>query len=114
MGLRARDVVLSPSASQTLARLERRPDGPTAAIARRVRALRAVLLADCLHGEVAKKNRIPRSLRDKYGLENLYVEDLPSFWRLLYTIVRDSGERYVVVIEIVDHPAYDTWFRPRR
>jgi len=39
--------------------------------------------------------------------------DLPSFWRLLYTIVRDRGERYIVIVEIVDHRAYDRWFPGR-
>lgn len=113
MGLRARDVVLSPAAADSLHRLEQSPDRAPASIARRVRALRSVLLADCLHGEVVKKDRIPRVLRDRYGLENLYVEDLPSFWRLLYTIVRDRGERHIVVIEIVDHETYSRWFPGR-
>lgn len=113
MGLRARDIVLSPAAADSLHRLEQGPDQAFASIARRVRALRSLLLADCLHGEVVKKDRIPRVLRVKYGLENLYVEDLPSFWRLLYTIVRDRGERYIVVIEIVDHETYSKWFPGR-
>ncbi|HYU05883.1 MAG TPA: hypothetical protein VEM77_01715 [Thermoplasmata archaeon] len=56
-----------------------------------------------------KKDRIPKALKDKHGLENLFVEDLPSFWRLLYTIVRDRGERYIVVVEIADHRVYDRW-----
>ncbi|HEY7588139.1 MAG TPA: hypothetical protein VIB49_05270 [Thermoplasmata archaeon] len=79
-------------------------------IARRVRALKPILLADCLQGEVVKKGRIPGTLKERHGLENLFVEDLPSFWRLLYTIVRDRGERYIVIVEIVDHRAYDRWF----
>lgn len=110
MGLRAGDIVLSPSAGEGLERLDRRSDKTSASIARRVRALRSILLADCLHGEVVKKDRIPRVLKDRYGLENLYVEDLPSFWRLLYTIVRDRGERYIVVIEIAGHATYNGWF----
>lgn len=113
MGLRARDVVLSPFASEHLRRLERDPARSSALMARRIRSLRSVLLADRLQGEVVKRDRIPRVLRDAYGLENLYVEDLPSFWRLLYTIVRDRGERYVVVVEIADHEAYDRWFPGR-
>jgi len=113
MGLRARDIVLSPAAAESLGSLDRSAHPAYATIARRVRALRSILLADCLHGEVVKKDRIPRPLRDKYGLDNLYVEDLPSFWRLLYTIVRDRGERYIVVVEIADHGTYDRWFRGR-
>src|SRR3989304_3654758 len=84
------------------------------AVARRVRAYRSILLADCLHGEVVPRDRIPKVLREKYGLGNLYVEDLPSFWRLLYTIVRDRGQRYIVVIESVDHQTYSRWFSGRR
>lgn len=113
MGLRARDIVLSPAAAESLSYLERTPNRTSVSIARRVRALRSILLADCLHGEVVKKNRIPRALRGKYGLDNLYVEDLPSFWRLLYTIVRDRGDRYIVVVEIADHVAYGKWFPGR-
>lgn len=113
MGLRAREIVLSPSAARSLERLQRGADPPAASIARRVRALRPILLVDCLHGEVVKKGRIPKVLRDNYGLENLYIEDLPSFWRLLYTIVRDRGERYIVVVEIVDHGTYSRWFPGR-
>ena len=110
MGLRAQDIVLTPAAAESLNDLERSPDRTSASITRRVRALRSILLADCLHGEVVKKDRIPRALRDKYGLQNLYVEDLPSSWRLLYTIVRDRGERHIVAIEICDHARYDRWF----
>lgn len=113
MGLRARDIVLSSAAAESLGRLERAPDRASASIARRVRALRSILLADCLHGEVVPKDRIPRVLRDEYGLQNLYVEDLPSFWRLFYTIVRDRGNRYIVVVEIVSHNQYDRWFAGR-
>lgn len=113
MGLRVKDVVLSTFAAEALAGLESRPDALAASIARRAHALRRILLADGLHGEVVKKDRIPRTLKDRYGLENLFVEDLPSFWRLLYTIVRDRGERYVVVVEIVDHRRYDRWFPGR-
>jgi len=65
-------------------------------------------LADCLHGEVVKRDRIPKTWRDRYGLENL-----PSFWRLTYTIVRDRGERYVVIVEIVDLKGYNRCFPGR-
>jgi hypothetical protein len=93
--------------------LEARRDKEAASVAKRARGLRGVLLADCLHGEVVKKERIPRALRDRLHLENLYVEDLPGFWRLLYTVARDRGERYVVVVRIVDHATYSAWFGGR-
>lgn len=113
MGLRAKEIVLSSAAANALAQLERSHDPASASIGRRVRSLKPVLLADCLHGEVVKKERIPKPLREKYGLENLFTEDLPSFWRLLYTIVRDRGDRYIVVVEVVDHGTYNKWFPGR-
>jgi len=114
MGLGAKDVVLSPAAGAALASLESSSDAAHRAIAKRARGYRLVLLGDCLHGEVVKKDRILRVLRERYGLENLYVEDLPSLWRLLYTVVRDRGERYAVVVEVVDHIVYTRWFSRRR
>ena len=113
MGHRAKDVLHSATAARALEDLEAVSGRDSRSIARRARALRPILLADCLHGEVVKKDRIPEALRRKHGLENLFVEDLPSFSRFLYTIVRDRGERYVVVVEIVDHRAYDRWFPGR-
>jgi len=113
MALRAKDIVLSSSAAKSLEDLQTGSDPNSASIVRRIRALKPILLADCLHGEVVKGDRIPKALRDRHGLENLFVEDLPSFWRLLYSIVRDRGERYIVIVEIVDHRTYDGWFRGR-
>lgn len=109
-GLTATDVLLSDAAAEVLVELERSPDPKARAVAKRARTLRALLLADCLHGEVVRKSGIPESLRRSYGIENLYVEDLPGFWRLLYSVLRRNGERYVVVIEIVDHRAYSRMF----
>src|SRR5439155_980884 len=77
MGLRATDIVLSSSASKSLENLETGSNPNSASIARRIRALKAILLSDCLHGEVVKKDRIPRPLKDKHVVENLFVEDLP-------------------------------------
>lgn len=112
-GLTAKDVFLSAAAKVDLASLDASKDKDAASIAKRARALRAVLLADCLHGEVVKKERIPKELRE-LPVENLYVEDLPSFWRFLYTVSRDRGERFVVVVRIVDHATYSKWFPGRR
>ena len=97
----------------SLRRLERSPKPTSTSIARRVHALKPILLTDSLHGEVVKKDRIPRALWDEYGLENHYAENWPSFWRLLYTIVRDRGERYIVIVEIVNHETYSKWFPGR-
>jgi len=113
MPLGAAETVLGPRAETAIRTLERGRTGEAVSTLRRVRALRPILLADCLHDEVVPKDRVPRALRDAHGLENLYVEDLPSFWRLLYTVVREGATRYVVVFEIVDHDTYSKWFPGR-
>lgn len=110
----ARYAVLTAEARADLLPLQGSREKDARSIVARVRALRAVLLADCLHGEVVKKRQIPKALRNRFSVENLYVEDLPSFWRLLYTVARDRGDRYVVVVHIVDHTGYSKWFPGRR
>jgi hypothetical protein len=106
----AREIVLSASAFAALHSLETSPSKEARSIARRVRALKEVLIRDCLHGEVVRRGSLPKYLVEHYGAENLFAEDLPSFWRLLYTVVHRGDDRYVAVLEIVDHRAYDRWF----
>ena len=106
-------VLLSDGVSDALALLETDMSPNGRAVARRARALKSILLVDCLHGEVVKKGAIPKVLRVKYGLENLYVEDLPNYWRLLYTVVKQDAKRVAVVVEIVSHKMYDRWFPGR-
>jgi hypothetical protein len=106
-------VLLSDRAEYALTSLEGDSSPTAQSIARRVRALKPVLLVDCLHGEVVRRSEIPRILRTRYGLENLYVEDLPSYWRLLYTVVKQNGRRLILVVEIVSHKEYSRWFPGR-
>jgi len=107
-------VLLSESASEALDSLDTDWSPRARAIAGRARAFRPILLVDCLHGEVVRKDAIPKSLREKHGITNLDVEDLPDFWRMLYTVVKQSGTRTIVVVEIVNHKTYSRWFPGRR
>ena len=113
MSLRAEEVLLHPEAGAALARLDldRRPQARS--IAKRVRLVRAILLADCVHGEVVRRSAIPEAIATKYGVENLFVEDLPDFWRLLYSVVKRGEGRVVLVLAIVDHREYSRWFPGR-
>ncbi len=110
----ANAVLLSDGASEALASLDADTTSMAQTIARRARALKPILLVDCLHGEVVRKSSIPKILREKHGLTNLYVEDLPDFWRLLYTVVKLDAKRTIVVVEIVSHKDYSRWFSGRR
>jgi hypothetical protein len=113
MGLRADAVKLAPAAAEALDALSSSDSKEAKSILRRVEACKGILLLDMTHGEVVKKDRIPDALKAKHDIKNLYVEDLPAFWRLLYTLTRDGPKRVVTVVEIVDHPTYDKWFPGR-
>lgn len=111
--LRAGDIVLSDDASDALTRLRSSKTKEARSIVKRIDALALALRADAQHGEVVRKADIPPALVRKHDVENLYVEDLPDFWRMLYTIVRNEGTVRIIVVEIADHAQYDTWFPGR-
>jgi len=114
MSVRAADVKLSPEAAAVLDALQASAEPGARSILRRIRVLREILLANCLHGEVVKKGRIPHRLLSEYSARNLYVEDLPSFWRLLYTVANEERDRYVIILVIVDHRTYEDRLGVRR
>lgn len=80
----------------------------------------AALTNDGQHGDNLPIQRLRRSAayrplaRRHDDPDNLYCIDLPKAWRLLYTIVRDGEDIFVVVLEIVDHKQYSRWFPGQR
>ncbi len=46
---------------------------------------------NCYCGRNVKKKLIPKKLIEKYGINNLWIYNLPSSWRLLYSLT-NSGE----------------------
>jgi hypothetical protein len=108
-GLRASQVKKSPNAIGAIKALEAATDKPSASILKKIKTIEARLKGDCQCGEVIPKP-YPRALSLAYGMQNLYKMELPTFWRLLYTIVRDGKSRYVIILEIVDHKTYYKWF----
>ncbi|MDE1822396.1 MAG: hypothetical protein KGJ23_08875 [Euryarchaeota archaeon] len=114
MGVPADEVRLNEDAAKDFDRLLEDPRPEAASVLRRLRDLKPILLRDAVHGEVVRGKFVPAAFRLAYGLENLFVEDLPGFWRLLYTIVRFDGRKVVVILRIVDHATYDKWFPGRK
>ena len=68
------------------------------------------------YGQPVAKALIPKEYRLKYGVTNLYHVKLPSFWRMLYSIVSGDGgvEIIAFVLDILDHPTYDKKFGYKR
>lgn len=116
MGLKAERVVYSDDAEDARGSLERSKKPEHGSILRRIGYLEQRLLEDCQAGEVIPLplSKRARAIERRHApLQNLYCCDLPSYWRLLYTIVRDGPIRIVYILEIVDHPTYDRWFKGR-
>lgn len=71
---------------------------------------------DIRYGNPIAKNLIPEEYIVKYGVNNLFRVELPVFWRMLYTNVRETGEIEIVafIVDILDHPSYDKKFGYRK
>jgi hypothetical protein len=67
---------------------------------------------DIHYGQQIFKNRFPKQYKRQYGITNLWRVELPSFWRMIYTITSDSSniEIVILVIDILDHKQYDKIF----
>jgi len=62
------------------------------------------------YGRNAKKDRIPKHYVEKYGADNLFIVNLPQFWRLIYTLESDKVEIIAFILDIFDHKEYDKRF----
>lgn len=62
-------------------------------------------------GRDVKKKLIPKKLIKKYGIDNLRVYNLPTAWRMIYTITASEIEIIAVVLRWMDHKEYDRLFK---
>lgn len=113
MALGCEEVILSDSAEAAVATLTGSRSNEAKSILKRIEAHRGRLKVDAQAGKVipVPLSKKAKPLEVKHApLYNLYCLDLPDFWRLLYSIVKIGGQRYVIILEIVDHSDYDKWF----
>ena len=66
---------------------------------------------DPLVGRNVKKKLIPDKLIKKYGIDNLRIYNLPSAWRMLYTITAGEIEIISVVLDWMNHKDYERLFK---
>ena len=61
------------------------------------------------YGDPINKKLIPKEYSDKYEIRNLLRIELPSYWRLLYTLKSEEGIIEIVsfVLDILTHKDYD-------
>ena len=113
MPFRPDAIVIHPDLEESYAAWEAlatRQEQPAQAIWKSLRTVLARIRVDGQWGEVVRQGSIPAYFRERYGVSNLYCVDLAAFHRIFYTI----ANRSVILLDIVDHPAYDRWFPGRR
>lgn len=63
-------------------------------------------------GNPIAKKKIPVEYQEKYGITNLFRVELPSFWRMLYTLTEEGSEIEIIafVLDMMNHKQYDKKF----
>ena len=61
-------------------------------------------------GRNVKKKLIPKTLIQKYGLNNLWVYNLSSGWRLIYSAGNNEIEVLAIVLDWMSHKDYEKLF----
>ena len=63
-------------------------------------------------GRNVKKRLIPKELSDKYGFDNLWIYNLRSGWRLLYSVTSpDKIQILAIVLDWMNHKDYEKLFK---
>ena len=67
---------------------------------------------NCYCGRQVKKILIPRNLIEKYGINNLWVYNLPDSWRLLYALTPGKELKIIAaLLDWMDHKNYERLFK---
>ena len=76
-----------------------------------IRAIKA-LKEDAFSGRNVKKNLIPKSLIQKYGINNLWIFNLPDGWRMLYVLTPSEEVQIIaVILDWMNHKDYEKLFK---
>ena len=97
---------------------EQRSDGITSSkeitLLNAINRIFEVITNNPFYGENAKKDLIPKEYRQKYDADNLFIVDLPDYWRMIYTLESDEIEIIAFILDIIDHEEYNKKFRFRK
>ena len=70
------------------------------------------LQEDCYSGRNVKKKLMPKKLIDKYKINNLWIYNLPSAWRMLYSITTTNDIKIIaVLLDWMNHKDYEMLFK---
>ena len=64
------------------------------------------------YGNSIAKRLIPKSYKEKYGIDNLFRIELPNAWRMLYTLTDGETKIEIIafVLELMNHKIYNKKF----
>lgn len=106
-------VILSPEAEEVYKRLnsEAESNKQSRMILKSVNQKVELIKSNFHYGNPIAKNLIPEEYKQKYAITNLFRVELPTFWRMLYSLTNnDEIEIIAFVLDIVDHQDYDKKF----
>jgi len=69
------------------------------------------LKQNAFFGRNVKKKLIPRELKQKYNLNNLWIYNLRKDWRLIYTLTNNEVEILAIVLDWMNHKEYERLFK---
>ncbi len=63
-------------------------------------------------GRQVKKKLIPKDILQKYNINNLWIYNLPSAWRLIYSITSSEEVKIIAaILDWMDHKDYERLFK---
>jgi len=106
-------IILSPEAEEVYKKLnaEAEANKQSRMILKAVNNKIELIKSNIHYGDPIAKDLIPEEYKVKYEVTNLFRVELPTFWRMLYTLINNEEVEIVAfVLDIIDHPTYDKKF----
>jgi hypothetical protein len=106
-------IILSPEAEEVYRKLnsEAESNKQSRMILKAINNKKELIKLNIHYGDPIAKNLIPEEYKLKYGVANLFRVELPTFWRMLYTLTNNEEVEIVAfVLDIIDHSTYDKKF----
>jgi hypothetical protein len=69
-----------------------------------------IIKSNFFYGEPISRKLIPHIYMDRYNIDNLYRVELPSYWRMLYSLKDREVKIIAFIIDVVDHKDYSRKF----
>jgi hypothetical protein len=109
-------IVMGPEAEKSWGAIRKRHVKPYRTISSALDVKITLLQANPHYGQPIRKRQIPNEYKIKYGITNLFRVELPSFWRLIYTLTAGTTKKEVIVfvLDIMNHKDYNKRFGYRQ